>query len=36
MAHGDPDPYNQIQILDDLSFEKFKSMKAKWLSTVNF
>ena len=33
---GDPDVYNQIQILDDLTFDNFLSLKAQWLQNINF
>lgn len=36
LVSGDPDVMSYIQILDELSFEKFQEMKKKWLQNVSF
>jgi len=36
MVSGDPDVMSYIQILDELSFDKFQEMKKEWLKNVSF
>ena len=36
MVGGESDPYNQIQILDELTFDKFTGLKEKWLKNISF
>lgn len=36
LVSGDPNVMSYIQILDELSFEKFMDLKKKWLQNVSF